>query len=140
MEILPFAKNMDNNDYNRQISSYVNMPGQSAGDNINIITRCDKVVPGLGATHLLLLLLLKPVSEFLLTFCQLFSNFLSIFTRCDVVGTWSREYQLSSSSSSSSYHSLFYDCTMGLNTFFLLLHHRTFSTIAPLLFCFYQVK
>jgi hypothetical protein len=57
---------------------------------INIIfTRCDKVVPGLGATNLLLLL---PVSEFwsfytqfsiLLFFCQLFwqlfDNFLATF-------------------------------------------------------------
>jgi hypothetical protein len=30
-------------------------------------------------------------------------RFLNIFTRCDVVGTWSREYQLSSSSHSYSY-------------------------------------
>jgi hypothetical protein len=62
-----------------------------------VFTRCDKVVPGLGTTNLLLLLLLLlPVSEFrsfhiflttlylffdnfLTTFVQLFNNFWTIF-------------------------------------------------------------
>jgi hypothetical protein len=73
----------------------------------NVFTRCDKVVPGLGATNLLLhlLLLLLPVSEFwsfytfsilpfldnffnnFLTtffgnFWQLFGNFLATFDNC----------------------------------------------------------
>jgi hypothetical protein len=34
---------------------------------------------------------------------HMITHMLNIFTRCDVVGTWSREYQLSSSSYSSSY-------------------------------------
>jgi hypothetical protein len=43
----------------------------------------------------------------------------SVFTRCNVVGTWSREYQLSSSYyyysySSYSYHSLYNYCTIAL--------------------------
>jgi hypothetical protein len=75
------------------------------------------------------------------------------------VGTWSREYQLSSSYYYST-HSLLYFCTIALFlllhhcfylgffqvwrnflklfnnflTLFFLLHHRTFSTIAPLFF------
>jgi hypothetical protein len=40
-----------------------------------LFSRCNKVVPGLGATNLLLLLLLLPVSEFLLT-CD---NYLTTF-------------------------------------------------------------
>jgi hypothetical protein len=55
-----------------------------------VFTRCDKVVPGLGARTnlLLLLLLLLPVSEFwsfytqfsiLQVFCQLFDNFFDNF-------------------------------------------------------------
>jgi hypothetical protein len=59
-----------------------------------------------------------------LGFCLL----LAFITRCNVVGTWSRQYQISSSSSSHSSHSLF-----------VLLQHRTihFFTIAPLHFSFY---
>jgi hypothetical protein len=47
----------------------------------NLFTRYDRVAPGLGTTNLLLLLLLLflTVSEFLLTFCQFFDNFITTF-------------------------------------------------------------
>jgi hypothetical protein len=50
-----------------------------------LFTRCDKVVPGLGATNLLLLLLLLlPVSEFLTTFLTPFCQFWTTFLKtCD---------------------------------------------------------
>jgi hypothetical protein len=46
-----------------------------------LFTRCDKVVPGIGATNLLLLLLLLlPVSEsFITRFDEIFDNFLTTF-------------------------------------------------------------
>jgi hypothetical protein len=50
---------------------------------LTVFTRCNKVVPGLGATNhillLLLLLLLLPISELLQFFWQLFATFLQLF-------------------------------------------------------------
>jgi hypothetical protein len=47
--------------------------------NFHQVRQGHKVVPGLGAANLLLLLLLLPVSEFLLAFWQIFNKFLNKF-------------------------------------------------------------
>jgi hypothetical protein len=57
-----------------------------------------QVLRSLGNTNYLLLILILII----------LSTYDSLFTMCDVVGTWSREYQSSSKSSSSPDHSLFF--------------------------------